>query len=180
MVILYGHTSNMIDFEQMAGRGGRDGHTKCLVLFIAESWLFTEHERNTNNLSSKASRTSDEVYGFTQTSECRRIFLANMNEDATDQGKIRWLLIYAYMLTILKLLTSRARSVVILKHTQALRRFQSDAGYLTLDALIHLLKLKKNQILSKHLGQLTDLCVNGALLRTKSKHGGRAYTKGIV
>lgn len=80
----------MIDFEQMAGRGGRDGHTKCLVLFIAESWLFADDERNTNNLTTrtKVSRSDDEVSSFVKTNECRRAFLADLNNDNTDQGKL--------------------------------------------------------------------------------------------
>ena len=80
----------MIDFEQMAGRGGRDGHTKCLVLFIPDSKLSAEYERNTNNLTTrtKVSRSDDEVSSFVKTNECRRAFLADLNNDNTDQGKL--------------------------------------------------------------------------------------------
>ena len=82
----------MIDFEQMAGRGGRDGSTKCLVMLLAEAWLFApEDERNTNNpnIRTKSSRTDDDVFNYAQTDECRRAFLANLNEDTTDDGKFR-------------------------------------------------------------------------------------------
>ena len=80
----------MIDFEQIGGRGGRDGHTQCLVLLLAEAWLFNqEDERNTNNpnIRTKCSRTDDDVFNYAQTDECRRAFLADLNIDTTDDGK---------------------------------------------------------------------------------------------
>ena len=82
----------MIDFEQMIGHGGRDRSTKCLVLLLAEAWLFAqEDERNTNNpnIRTKSSRTGEDVFNYAQTDECRRAFLANLNDDTTENGEVQ-------------------------------------------------------------------------------------------
>lgn len=76
----------MIEFEQMAGRGGRDGKTSCLVVFIAESWLYSPDKRNTTNLCAKGLRTDDKVFEFVQSEVCRRDYLAKMNDDTTAEG----------------------------------------------------------------------------------------------
>ena len=76
----------------MVGHGGRDGSTKCLVLLLAEAWLFAqEDERNTNNpnIRTKSSRTDDEVFNYAQTDACRREFLASLNEDNTENGEVQ-------------------------------------------------------------------------------------------
>ena len=92
----------MIDFEQMGGRGGRDGRTKCLVILMAENWLYqTELETETESgseteaeesntrlaLRGKARVTKDEVFQFVQSDDCRRQFLARLNKDNTNEGK---------------------------------------------------------------------------------------------
>ena len=76
----------------MVGRGGRDGSTECLVLLLAEAWLFAqEDERNTNNpnIRTKSSRTDEDVFNYAQTDECRRAFLANLNDDTTENGEVQ-------------------------------------------------------------------------------------------
>ena len=82
--MLYGAPANMLDFEQMAGRGGRDGTTNCLVLLLAERWLYEETDGGS---SSKQRRTDEDVFYFTQTKECRRLYLAELNNDETVTGK---------------------------------------------------------------------------------------------
>lgn len=81
----------MLDFEQMAGRGGRDGKTKCLVLLLAEPWTYTEGEGDIKNkngsICSKALRTGNDVFEFVQDNGCRREHLAKSNADDTDTGK---------------------------------------------------------------------------------------------
>lgn len=91
LVVLYGAPTNMLEFEQMAGRGGRDGHTKCLVLLIAEPWLYSEDGSNVKNsngtFNSKASKTDEEVFKYVRTRLCRRAHLANINNDTSDTGE---------------------------------------------------------------------------------------------
>lgn len=69
-MILYGAPKDLLEFEQMAGRGGRDGKTKCLVLLLAESWLYSEGEEGLTNrngsLCAKALRTQSDVFDFVQ------------------------------------------------------------------------------------------------------------------
>lgn len=79
----------MLDYEQMAGRGGRDGLTKCLVLLLAEPWLFEPRDEDIDKATqcSKALRTDDDVFRFVQSEECRREFLAELNNDNNDEGK---------------------------------------------------------------------------------------------
>lgn len=88
--MLYGAPTNMLDFEQMAGRGGRDGHTKCLVLLLAEPWLYISGEEEIKNpngtLCVKAGRTEKTVFDYVQHEECRREFLALVNEDTSENG----------------------------------------------------------------------------------------------
>ena len=74
----------MLDFEQMGGRGGRDGKTNCLVLLLAEPWLFQETGSSTRG---KVFRTDDDVFYFAQTDECLRAYLAEINDDNTETGK---------------------------------------------------------------------------------------------
>lgn len=79
----------MVDFEQKAGRGGRDGR-QCLVLTIAENWLYeerpTEEERAKANpkatgAPAKRLRTSDEMYEYVSICSCRPKFIAELNDD---------------------------------------------------------------------------------------------------
>lgn len=91
MVVLYGAPTNMLDFEQMAGRGGRDGRTNCLVLLIAEPWIFEkdkEKRKNRNGtICPKVAITEDEVFQFAQSEDCLREFLAKLNNDTTEDGQ---------------------------------------------------------------------------------------------
>lgn len=79
----------MVDFEQKAGRGGRDGRP-CLILTIAEDWLYadrpTNEEREKANPKStgaaaKRLRTRDEMYDFVNGSSCKPKFIASLNDD---------------------------------------------------------------------------------------------------
>lgn len=95
LVIIYGAPKNMLEFEQMAGRGGRDGKTNCLVLFLAEPWLYIKEEEREEGLTNpngskmaKASITDNEVFDFVQSSDCLRRHLAQLNEDTSDTGKL--------------------------------------------------------------------------------------------
>lgn len=90
LVVLYGAPTNMLEYEQMAGRGGRDGHTKCLVLLLAEPWLYSESSsvKNSNGtFNSKAVKTDEEVFNYVRTRLCRRAHQANINNDISDNGK---------------------------------------------------------------------------------------------
>lgn len=80
----------MLDFEQMAGRGGRDGHTKCLVLLLAESWLYEDKKeaKNSNGtFRTKALRTDEEMFDYVQCEACRRAHLASLNNDLAVEGE---------------------------------------------------------------------------------------------
>lgn len=82
----------MLEFEQMAGRGGRDGHTKCLVLLLAESWLFKENNntelKNSNGtFISRALKTDDDVFQYVKCKRCLRLFLAELNNDTLEDSE---------------------------------------------------------------------------------------------
>lgn len=80
----------MLDFEQMAGRGGRDGQTNCLVLLLAEPWLFSSQRNaidSSKHTRSKSTKVDDAVFDFAQSETCLRRVLAEMNEDNTPEGK---------------------------------------------------------------------------------------------
>lgn len=85
LVVLFGAPSNLLDFEQMAGRGGRDGRTNCLVLLLAEPWLF---EAQGASSRPKALRTDNEVFDFVQSEDCLRAFLALENNDTAADGQL--------------------------------------------------------------------------------------------
>lgn len=81
----------MLDFEQMAGRGGRDGHTKCLVLLLAESWIFkdrdTELKNSNGTFISRALKTDDDVFNYAKSERCRRLILAELNDDTLEDSE---------------------------------------------------------------------------------------------
>lgn len=97
----------MLDFEQMAGRGGRDGETKCLVLLLAEPWLYSEDIKNVKNSNgtfhSRAIKTDEAVFKYVQTRLCRRAHLANINNDNSEQGE----LVFFFVLMVLKLIVQQ-------------------------------------------------------------------------
>lgn len=73
----------MLDFEQMAGRGGRNGTSQCLVLLLAEPWVF---ERSVDGGCLKERRTDDDIFNYVSSNDCRREFLSVLNADETDEG----------------------------------------------------------------------------------------------
>lgn len=108
----------MLDFEQMAGRGGRDGETNCLVLLLAEPWLYSEDIKNVKNSNgsfhSRASKTDETVFKYVQTRLCRRAHLASINDDNSEQGEpVFFFVLMALKLIVQQLLFSQVRIAAI-------------------------------------------------------------------
>ena len=81
----------MIEYQQRAGRGGRDGQTECVVVTFAEEWAFEPYpegvEHAAKGLPDKLVRTSKDVFDYVGGSGCHRVRLAELNEDITENGK---------------------------------------------------------------------------------------------
>lgn len=88
-IVQYGVPERMEDYDQKAGRGGRDRKAPCIVLVIAEEWAMSGYEACRNHFpSAKAARTDEAVYAFASLKKsCRRKFLCCHNNDRTAEGE---------------------------------------------------------------------------------------------
>ncbi|KAJ7280832.1 P-loop containing nucleoside triphosphate hydrolase protein [Mycena rebaudengoi] len=85
LVVMFGLAKDKSDYEQMAGRGGRD-ERECLVLMLAEAWALTDLSltQPDRTLDVKEARTKPDIIVFTRVNICRRRDLAEHNDDRTD------------------------------------------------------------------------------------------------
>jgi len=87
-VILFGVPKNPMDHEQKGGRGGRSDGGECLVLLIAESWAFEKAAIAKKEFAhnAKVQRTEVVMFNYTASTDCRRRFFADFNDDCTEHG----------------------------------------------------------------------------------------------
>lgn len=88
-IIFFGVTETIVDFEQKAGRGGRDGRP-CFILTLAEDWVYagfpSELERQRANPkatgdAAKRLRTINEVFEYVSLKTCRPSYILKYNND---------------------------------------------------------------------------------------------------